>query len=252
MSMSMTTSTPRVGLRISAALALPLAACGNDQAAPDAPQPDSTTRPPMPEPPALGAQIDRMGRPAINTVLVGFLDATTTASMKKDAYNTAADAAMWAGAPVMAGRSIAAEVAANLPLVDVLDKGSMAIPGMTGCHNQMLFNGNVTGGGTPGPTSYSSLAAILADDMLYVDTTKTTCTMYMSLEVEVASAAQLRHTQCGGRTPTHDVIDVSYSLLMAGLTGLTDPPGLRPRLGDGVGAHTDVSESSFPYFGPPH
>ena len=245
-------SNLRMILAIAASLAaLPLASCGDNLGSPDAGRPDSTPPPPAPKVPRLGAQIDRMGRPAINTVLVGLRDAMDPANMKKDAYNMAADAAMWGAAPVAAGRSITAEIAANLGLLDVLDKGA-AIPGTPGCYNQILYNGNVTGGGTPGPTSYNMLGGILADDMLYVDTSKTTCATYLSLELEVATAGQVLHTQCGGRTPTHDVIDVSYSLLISGLNGFTDPPGRLPRIGDGVAAHTDVSESSFPYFGAPH
>lgn len=247
-------SNPRLVLTLSAALAaLALASCGDNLGRPDArPNGDSTIDNPPPKPPRLGMQIDRMGRPAINTALVGLRDATDPASMKKDAYNAAADPNMWSGAPVANGRSILAEIAANLPILDVLDKGNSAIPGTNpppGCSNQMLYNGNVAGGGTPGPTSYNTLGNILADDMLYVDTSKTTCTAYLALEFEVAS--QTPHTQCGGRTPKHDVIDVSYSLLISGLNGFTAPPGLLPRIGDGVDPHADVIDT-FPYFGAPH
>jgi hypothetical protein len=242
-------------LAFSTALAaLPFAACGKDQAAPDAGQPDSYVEPPVPLPPQLGAQLDRMGRPAIAAALVGLRDPIDTASTKQDAYNAASDPATWASAPVAAGRSIADELAANLALLDLLDKGNGAIVASPGCHNQILFNGNVTGGGAPVPASYSTLAGFLADDMLYVDTTLATCASYLSLELEAATAgaSQYRHSQCGGRTPKHDAIDVSYSLLFAGLGGFTDPPGLLPRIVDEVAPHTDISESSFPYFGSPH
>lgn len=238
---------------LAALAALPLAACGKDQAAPDAAQPDSYVEPPVPPPPQLGAQLDRMGRPAIAAALVGLRDPIDIATTKQDAYNAASDPATWASAPVATGRSIAAELAANLALLDVLDKGNGAIVASPGCHNQILFNGNVTGGGSPVPASYETLAGFLANDMLYLDTALTTCASYLSLELEAATAgaSQYRHTQCGGRTPTHDAIDVSYSLLFAGLGGFTDPPGLLPRIVDGVAPHTDTSDS-FPYFGSPH
>jgi hypothetical protein len=244
----------RLVLACSTSLAfLAVVSCGDNLAKPDA-RPgggDSMIDNTPPKAPKLGMQIDRMGRPAINAALVGLLDTTDTAHMKKDAYNGYADPTMWAGAPVANGRSVTAEIAANLALLDSLDKGNAAIPGPTGCANQVLYNGNPIGGGTPGATSYNPLAGVLADDMLYVDTSKPTCDAYLSLEVEVATGGQIQHTQCGGRTPKHDVIDVSYSVLISGLSGFTAPPGLLPRLGDGVAAHTDITDT-FPYFGPPH
>jgi len=244
-------SNHRLVLALSTSLAvLALASCGDNLARPDArPNSDSTIDNPPPKAPRLGTQIDRMGRPAINAALIGLRDATASADMKKDAYNVAADPTMWSGAPVANGRSILAEVAANLAILDALDKGNATIPGTTGCANQALYNGNATGGGTPGPTSYNTLGGILADDMLYVDTAKTTCTAYLALEFEVAN--QTPHTQCGGRTPKHDVIDVSYSLLISGLNGFGQPPGLLPSISDGVDPHADITET-FPYFGAPH
>jgi hypothetical protein len=200
-------------------------------------------------------QIERMGRPAVSTALVGLRDPSDVATMKKDAYNVADNPNMWSAALIASGRSIRAEIAGNLGLLDVLDKGNPTIPGTgmnaPGCRNQMLFNGNPTGGGIAGPNSYNTLAGFFADDMLYVDTTKTTCNRYFALELEVGTAGAVIHTECGGRAPKHDVIDVSYSLLIAGLPGLTPQPNLLPRLGDGVTAHADITDT-FPYFGPPH
>jgi hypothetical protein len=91
---------------------------------------------------------------------------------------------------------------------------------------------------------------VLADDELYVDTTKLSCGFYLSLEVEVATSGGIVHSQCGGRTLTHDVIDTSYSLLAAGLQGFDNT--LAPRMGDGVGPHTDVNNDVFPFLGAPH
>jgi hypothetical protein len=229
-------------------LLLALAACGDNLVIPDA-RPIDMREDVIPPAPRLGMQIERMGRPAINTALVGLRDANPT--MKKDAYNAASDPAMWGAAQVGGGRSIVAEFAESLALLDVLDQGNQSIPGTPGCGNQVLYNGQPTGGGTPGATSYNTLATILADDMLYVDTTKTTCAAYLSLEVDVATGGAVPHSQCGGRTPTHDVIDVSFSALISGINGFTLPPALVPRISDGVPAHTDLSDTVFPYFGPP-
>jgi hypothetical protein len=229
-----------------------LAACGDNLTRPDARPKDGSDTDNNPPVPRLGTQIDRMGRPAINTALVGLSDVSDVAMMKKDAYNLGTDPNLWSMAPVANGRSTAVELAANLALLDVLDQGNVTILGTTGCKNQILYNGDPSGGGDPRVDSYSTLAGFLADDMLYVDTTKTTCSSYLSLEIEAATGGQIPHTQCGGRTPTHDVIDVSYSLLLAGLNGFTLPPALVPKISDGVAAHTDVSDTAFPYFGAPH
>ena len=103
-----------------------------------------------------------------------------------------------------------------------------------------------------GPAAYGGLATVLADDELYVDTTKGSCNFYLSLEVEVATGGSVPHTQCGGRTLTIDVIDVSYSLLAAGLNGFDAANGFDPRIKDGAVVHTDVSNDNFPFLGTPH
>jgi hypothetical protein len=242
-------SIPRYLLALTAFLAA--GSCGDNHTVPDAPVPDA--RPDViPDPPRIGMQIERMGRPAINTALVGLRDISNTATMKRDAYNALSDPSVWGSASIVNGRSVVAELAGNLGILDILDKGNLSIPGIVGCGNQVLYNGNPGGGGTPGATSNNALATILADDMLYVDTSKTTCTSYLPLEIEAATGGLVMHSQCGGRAPTHDVIDVSLSALIAGLNGFTSPPGLLPRISDGVSAHADLSDTVFPYFGAPH
>ncbi|HSK02111.1 MAG TPA: DUF4331 family protein [Kofleriaceae bacterium] len=240
---------PRSLLALAALLAA--GSCGDNHTVPDAPVPDARPEP-IPDPPRIGMQIERMGRPAINTALIGLRDVSNTATMKKDIYNGLSDPSVWGSASIASGRSVVTELAGNLGILDILDKGNVSIPGVVGCGNQLLYNGNPGGGGPAGATSYHALAAILADDMLYVDTSKTTCTSYLSLELEAATGGALEHSQCGGRTPTHDVIDVSLSALISGLNGFTSPPALLPRISDGVAAHADLSDTEFPYFGAPH
>lgn len=225
------------------------AACGDDgNPASDAnPRDGNPDAPSYPEPPALGAQIERMGRPAINTALnATFFETAANKGPMKDTYNQIFDAAMWSTTELRSGVTVAAEFARNLAIYDVLDKGAVM---NGGCGNQALYNGG--GGGDPTATSYQTLAGVLADDQLYVDTSKTTCNNYLSLEVEVATGGVFAHTQCGGRTPSHDVIDVTYSVLAAGTAGF-EIPSFNPKVGDGVPKHGDVSDTEFPFLGPPH
>jgi len=243
-----------------------VAACGdNDKGTPDASKPADA--PPdtvsFPAAPTLGSQIDRMGRPAVNTALNSVITNDPLKTAKKDAYNHLTTAATFASGDVNpAGNDIATsetiigtgatpktvrgEFSRNLALFDSLDQGS-GLPGSAsgpggGCGNQALFN--ATAGG------YSTLGTVLADDVLYVDTSKLTCNAYLSLEVEVATGGGVQHSQCGGRTLTHDVVDTSYSLLAAGLGGFNQ--ALMPLVGDGVVAHTDVNNDTFPFLGTPH
>ncbi len=242
-------STHRFVLALAAFLAA--ASCGDNYTVPDAPVPDARADV-VPDPPRLGMQIERMGRPAINTALVGLRDISSAATMKKDTYNALSDPSVWGSASITSGRSVVAEIAGNLGILDILDKGNLSIPGMVGCGNQVAYNGNPGGGGPPGATSYHTLAILLADDMLYVDTSRPSCNAYLALEIDHATGGAISHTQCGGRAPTHDVIDVSLSALIAGLNGFTPQPALVPRISDGVGPHADLSDTVFPYFGEPH
>lgn len=199
--------------------------------------------PNTPAPPTLGAQIDRMGRPAINTALNHTFDVdAATKAAAKDAYNADEGEGNW-------GSAYGAEFAKNLAILDALDSKS-AIGGGTpvnGCGNQILYNGNTAGGSAATATSYATAAAVLADDQLYVDTSKSDCEKYLGVELDYL---QLATGDCGGRTLTEDVIDVSYSALAAGTAGF-DSMTLTPLIGDGVSAHGDLS-ATFPFLGTPH
>lgn len=236
-----------------ALLAVAAVGCGDDGSQPDAGNPTADA-PGFPAPPALGAQLDRRGRAEINLLLDGLLATSGVAAMR-EAYDRASDPATWATTILGASdRTIAAELAANLAILDVLDQ-RVGTAG-SGCGNQPLYNATHPGAPTtPAADSYAPLAALFADDQLFVDTAKTSCTQYLALELEVVSGGDLAHMQCGGRAPSQDVIDATYSLLAAGLeAGFT--PGtagnLSPRLGDGVGKHGDVSDTAFPFLGEPH
>jgi hypothetical protein len=170
-----------------------------------------------PAPPALGPQIDRMGRAGINTAVTDPFFATVTAHERVlDEYNAAAPA-QWP--------SFIPRIATNLAILDSLD----AV-----CGNQLLA------GPAAAPGRYNTLATVLADDQLYVNTSSGTCQQYLAVE---ANAVGIANNDCGGRTPFYDTIDVSYSVLAAGaLAGVTD--GINR---DADGNH---SATEFPFLGP--
>ncbi len=178
---------------------------------------------PSPPPPALGAQIDRMGRAAINTALIGpFRDkgGGGARGMVQDMYNQAADPAQWASV-------FSSEVADNLAIYDALD---------TTCGNQLLAGTSATA------DRYDTLAGVLADDQLYVNSASGTCATYLA--VEANATGLLPNNDCGGRTPLYDTIDISYSVLAAGtFSGVTD--------GVPVDADGTASASRFPFYDAP-
>jgi hypothetical protein len=169
-----------------------------------------------PAPPALGAQIDRFGRPAVNTALNKTFEADTAKAVAgKNAYNADGNSAGWAAA-------YAAEVAGNLAILDALDSN---------CGNQLL-----AATGAPTADTYKALAGVLADDRQWVNTANMTCTQYLGVELGLA-------TDCGGRKLGYDVIDTTYSALALGT-----PTGF----GDTIPAvAAKTSGTTFPYLAPP-
>ncbi|MEO6065464.1 MAG: hypothetical protein ABIP49_06790, partial [Lysobacterales bacterium] len=97
-------------------------------------------------------QIDREGRPAINTALIDVLASTG----KKDMYNRASDPSMWAS-------MFQGEMRNNLIALDTLD-------GISG--NALL--------------PADALSAILVDDRMIVNTSIPTCGVYLAVELGVA------------------------------------------------------------------
>jgi hypothetical protein len=229
------------------------AGCGDNLKPNDAPVGPGSDAGGIPAAPALGVQIDRMGRPAINTALNHAFDPTkTAANAAKDAYNADGSPGGW--------MQYAPQFAANLAVIDALDTGIPEGSGVGGCGNQVLYNGSISGGGSAAATSYGTLASILTDDELYLDTTIDNCDItiadshanYLSVELEVASAGAIVHTTCGGREPHNDVMATSYTALAIGVGGFTTADGsFKPALSDGATVHTDLS-ANFPYLGTPH
>ena len=181
-----------------------------------------------PPPPKLGAQIDRMGRPAINTVGSKTFIGVAEREAAEDAYNADGDPNSW--------KKYGADIAVSLAILDGVD---------TVCGNQPGSAGAMTKGG------YDFLAGALADDRLRVRTDGDgTCGVYLGVEADALKL--LPNKTCGGRTPVDDVIDESYSIL----SGAADFTKANPfPVGDKVPVDkltSDAFAGGFPFFAPPH
>jgi hypothetical protein len=212
----------------------------------------------FPAAPALGAQMDRLGRPAINTVLNHGFD--TGGGAAKDAYNQDGSPGGWMSA-------YAAQFASNLAIIDSLDTGlacngmgtcvenDAAVPG-SGCGTQAFYNDMALGGGTAMLDSYSVLAGVLTNDQLFLDTTKTMTELATThqgyLAVELNAFGVIPNTVGGGRAPTMDIIDTSYTALAIGVTGFDSTHDFATSFGDGVGPHTGVTNTTFPFLAAPN
>jgi hypothetical protein len=264
---------------------LSLAACGDNQKATvdgtGSSTPDgsggSNVAPP---PPTLGAQIDRLGRPAINTALNHTFEPQSAAQgSAKDAYNQDGSVGTWQ-------QTWVPKFAPNLAIIDSVDtgvcgngicesqlpgtEGSACAPdcggtnpviGRDGCGNVPLYAPGSNGSAVV--TSYVTLAGFLADDQLYLDTSKTTCNAYLGLEFSFVTGIPV--SSCGGRAPSYDVIDYSYSMLAMGLAGFNqstlaplvhdDPQACRTTPTDPACANhppTGTTDTTFPFLAPPH
>jgi hypothetical protein len=203
------------------ALAL-FAGCGDDSGNTPGPDPDNNNTPDAgdlivedPEPPLLGTQIDRTGRPAIGTALMETFNGVKVAKdAAKDAYNAAVPSA-WSG--------FASSFESSLAILDSLD---------TVCGNQLLADDNNAEG------RYATLASILVDDQLYVNTGSGECGVYLGLEAEIVGAIAVGQGKCGGRMPSDDIIDRSYSVLAAGILSGVD---------DTITADDCTHSSEFPF-----
>lgn len=222
-------------------LAFAAIGCGDDTQSnpmPDGPPPDSSQNPDgLPAAPTLGAQIDRMGRPGINTALSDPLwnnstpnIATTLAAHEhvQDLYNQEANPANWAAIMLTSTDTTVRAFARYLAIYDGLDRM---------CGNQLGYMTTATDF-----HAYVPLATVIADDQLYVDTTHGTCTLFLGVE---ANGLGMANTDCGGRAPSYNVIDVIYNVI-AGTAQGTVSNGITANSGS---AATDMA---FPWLGAPN
>lgn len=167
--------------------------------------------------PAAGAPIDRVGRPLTANALLATVGEPDIADALKEGYNRA-EPDGW--------QAFATEIARNLALYDGFD-------GVAG--NQWLADMS-----KDTPARYQRLAALLADDRLWIDSRRTTCAEYLAVERAAYGAP---NTDCGGRSPSVDVNGVFRSMLIRGTPDTSD---------DGV-THDDRTHSSvdFPFLAAP-
>jgi hypothetical protein len=189
---------------------------------PEASTPETSTG--NPAAPTLGAQIDRMGRPAVNTALNNAFEADDAkAGAAKNAYNANNTPSGWPTA-------FTPELAGNLAVYDGLDRT---------CGNQAAASADPAA--TTNVLKYGGLAGVLADDKLWLNTAGASTGSYLSVELDATGIA--KNTDRGGRTLPMDVIDVTYSALAAGvLEGVTDGIAADP---------VKTSGTTFPYLAAP-
>jgi len=181
--------------------------------------------------PQLGIQIDRMGRPAVNTALTNPFDLYNgqTSDETKAIYNADASPSTWnttwGSGNNMAGTS--GPVGLHMAIIDGLD-GT--------CANQFAYGL----GSTLGFSKYGLLNLVLSNDALHLDSSQGTCSTAAGagyLSVEIATATGTTNADCGGRKLEHDVIDITYSALARnGTTGVMDNI-----------AQTSVPSATFPF-----
>lgn len=141
----------------------------------------------------LGDLIDRAGRPLINHMLSNPFDLLTiggqvqTGTVTRETYNKDKFFPWSSWAPFFAQ---------TLALYDGLDG----------------VCGHPYAPTALGATRFSTLASLLAADAILIDTSKTVCAAYMS--VEANALAGRASTDCGGRKVDYDVVDATMSVIV--------------------------------------
>ncbi|MGR4864934.1 DUF4331 family protein [Caulobacter sp. LARHSG274] len=164
-------------------------------------------------------QVDRMGRPLTGNALLGTIAAEAESDRLKEAYNAATPAT---------GQPFAAEIEKALGLYDAFNGR---------CGDQLLA------GPRAEPGRYHALAALLADDRLWVNSAARTCARLLAVEQAVLAGRSALAGDCGGRAPSYSAVNVYRSQLVDGTdTGVSD------------GVERDeqpVSDAVFPFLAPP-
>lgn len=232
----------RTSLFFAFSVAALISGCGkNEMTADMAPAAD-------PVKPALATnQIERMGRGTINVAVTNPFDLDYTAvgggngvNATRDLHSKDGNVQGWAArwTPILA---------ITLGIYDGVDRN---------CGNQFGACGMAGGcavGSTPAAGRYNTLAGVLADDQLYMDTTKTNCSFYLAVEANALSVPGA-NTFCGGRTPLVDVVDVMYTAATVGAGGFPASAGAAFAITDGVTQDGETTDSltDFPFLSAPN
>ncbi len=200
--------------------------------------------------PVLGSQIDRMGRAGVNTALTDpfWDDGTQTAAghhAKQDAYNAASDPSAWATLAI-GSSNVTAAFKAALAVFDSLSGTSDGMMANDGCGDQLAY-------GALSNANYITLTSVLADDQLYVNSNSGTCALYLGVEAGVLGVT---NTDCGGRTPRYNTIDITYTALAVGSALLANSDAciagtMTCAVSNGVTSDPDSTPSvgTFPFLG---
>ncbi|WNL44913.1 DUF4331 family protein [Dyella sp. BiH032] len=165
-------------------------------------------------------QIDRAGRPLTGNALLGTLAPEEISDAFKETYNMATPAD---------GAKFVDEIATNLGLYDGFDGR---------CGNQWLADAKA-----PANRRYHALAALLADDRLWVNSASATCTQFFAVERAALGGKRELAQDCGGRTPSYSAANVYRSMLVDGTTD---------SVSDGlVRDEREPSDSVFPFLAAP-
>jgi hypothetical protein len=210
-----------------------------------------------PTKPGLAAtQIDRMGRGAINVAVTNPFNLNQTGTgmggASRDAtrlaYDIDSNESAWTTnwAPVLE-QTLAIYDGADTTCGNQFGACGMAA-GCGGSYNRM--GANVTPA-----TTYGTLATVLADDQLYMNTSIATCSFYLAVEANALNVAGAG-TMCGGRTPLVDVVSETYTAATVGATGFPTTPTGNFAVTDGItgkaAAVPAASLTTFPFLANPN
>jgi hypothetical protein len=144
-------------------------------------------------------QLNRVGRPLTKNALLGLFAPDDVGDRLKEQYN--------AQTPATSARFIP-EIEKGLALYDAFDGK---------CGNQLLADREAV------PSMrYRALAAVLADDRLWVNSASSVCTQLFAVELANLGGQTALKDDCGGRTPNYNAANVWRSLLVEGTTAGVD------------------------------
>jgi hypothetical protein len=172
---------------------------------------------------ALGGKpLNRMAQPFVKNTLLGSAPFSTddASGRLRDEFNAATPTS---------SAGFVKEFEKSLAFQDSLDGK---------CGNQILANGKIAS-----PLRYQALAALLANDRLWVNANSIVCTQFFAVELAHLAGRKDLINDCGGRSPTYDTSNVFRSLIIAGTTDTTS---------DGLTRDEHVPSSTvFPFLAPP-